>query len=1666
MLAEAIVGWLVSVLGTPVARAGRRLLFDSPEVAALHIAMTAAINAVVDEVPAGAREGLTRNLLERFREPPALRVDARAPVLETVREGIRAQVAPLGNPELTETDKSYLDIVGVDLAWLEQSLLEAAVRAVGQASVRCHALAPLAAQLNADKMQADLAALRAAKETATPTLTNTTPTLAKLVNVASFPPHFIIRQAITAELKSVLLSPRMGGDRPRAAGLVGMSGAGKSVLACALARDEQVRQAYPDGIIRLELGSTPDLRARQVQLAEALGDLNQSFMDEQQGRARLSELMQDKACLLILDDVWRPEDLGAFDVLGAHSRLLLTTRNATLLEDHVEFHVGNLSEDEALQLLANWTRHDLASLPSEALEIIGQCGKLALAVAIAGAMLADRATRENRWTIMLDKLHATPIKALSRRLVNYPIGLLRALELSVTDLEPEQRERYLELAVFSGQGAVPESVVHRLWALRYFGEADSQDLIDLLVGRSLVQRDIKGKVTLHDLLSNYIIYQLGDANLRRLHSKLADSYLAAWGGSSNNLAGLMDASKRDVDNGYGLRSVVTHLCAAGRVDDVHTLLGIEWCRQGLSDNPICVNSWYTVHEQIGDLTHYISDLAIGWRIAQEESERKIGQGQLAPEIGLALRYALIIASINSIAASIPPAMLVAMVDSGAWTVPHALAFARQIPEPYPRAQALTAVAHHLRDSQKAQVCADALAAVREINFYKDERAEVVAGLAPHLPEALMSEAIEIAASLYNTYSQGKALAALARHVPEVLMAKILAAAQTIYTGNDCAKVLAALAPRLPENLIETALMGAHDMEYEEERAAVVAALAPHLPRSLTEQAVRIAQEIEDVFYRCQTLHVLAQHFPEPWLIRMLDEACVSDLPESERQQALVKRREARALRLAQPEWQRMLDGIVATGSGKYSDFDYEVLAERLDAFTMLLASLTEAERRQALAQAFSAAHTTPRGCVRTLMTLVSYLDEPPEQAQVVAAALAYSKAISDDADRVQALADVIPELPEPERTQTVAAEFAVAKYKPEQFAKALEALGSFLPEFERIKVVTDALTRVLSMRWQGFQAKGLEALAPHLPKNLLIEAFAALKASGGGLWASGDEVWRIKALAALARQLPEPEQTRLLAEALALAEGVEDEGNRIDGLSALAPHLPDPLLRQALAAARAFKVDYFRATALVGVAPHLAEPLRTEVLTEIVTSTPRHFWDPSSLDVLTAITPHLPEHLQSETLAAILAIDDELERSLERYKELETIALCFSQNLLSKAFAQIREIEEKRYLAAVREVQAERRGGEVDSEQKIKEAMQRSRAWYTGFWGDALRRLAAHVPESFMTEAMRAVKAHEESENLQANMLAALAPRLPKEFMPEALEIVRTMSDEVRAKLLIALSPYLPCGLKVEALTMVRTITDQCYRVEALAALASQLPQSERAQVVAEVLAAARQAGIQGRAVVTRYLAEPDRSIVVKEVLAMSLQALTENSADIYVWTVLAHFLEAYMPEGGWSAGAVFSGELEPAYLWTMVHATAASYLPMDERESVVAEAVAAAQAIQEYALRSKAFTAIASCQAEDERVYALSEALLAGRHINDADDRARALTAVAELLPNSVQLSAESAPLGYVWLDTLSIAANRLRRYLLDDIHRLSHFLFVFGDRQAIDTTTMAIKDVGRWWS
>lgn len=407
------------------------------------------------------------------------------------------------------------------------------------------------------------------------------PPLAKLFSVPTLPRHYLVQRDRLLTVKDALLldlrTPVVVTGAGARIGVQGMGGIGKSVLAAALARDLEVRRAFPDGIFWIGVGQQPNLVELQRSLAKDLGD-EALFGDPRTGKQRLKDLLAERAALLVLDNLWQSSHAVAFDVLGPRCKLLLTTRDTGLVSTMAGtgYQVQLPTEPEAFALLANTARVPLESLPQLASEIVAECGSLPLALALCGGMAA----KKHPWERILRALREARLELIADRheIEEHHRSIWRAMEVSIQALPPDEQQRFAELAVFATDAAIPEAAVLTLWS--HTGGLDELAAADLLVAfseRSLVESsrtaDAAGfgqvRVAFHDLLHDFATRLAAQrfGHHAALHDELVIAYrqrcAAGWPTGPND--------------GYFFQNLRRHLMAAGKTDElVALLLDLDW----------------------------------------------------------------------------------------------------------------------------------------------------------------------------------------------------------------------------------------------------------------------------------------------------------------------------------------------------------------------------------------------------------------------------------------------------------------------------------------------------------------------------------------------------------------------------------------------------------------------------------------------------------------------------------------------------------------------------------------------------------------------------------------------------------------------------------------------------------------------------------------------------------------------------------------------------------------------------------------------------------------------------------------------------------------------------------------------------------------------------------
>jgi hypothetical protein len=330
------------------------------------------------------------------------------------------------------------------------------------------------------------------------------------VTAPPLPDNFVDRPEALEALRNALITD--GESRHIAlTALKGMGGIGKTMLAQALCQDEVVQQAFPDGIIWITVGkeSAFDLVTRMREVGKTLNDDLTRYDNELGCTNQYRNTIRSKAALIVIDDVWRARDVEPFRAESPRSRLLFTTRDASIAAAvGAQEHTADLlTREQSREVLARWSGLKTDKLPSQGDDLIRECGRLPLALSMIGAMLKSKPPAF--WDRVLDLLGKADLDKIKAQFPDYPhSSLFRAIQVSVDALDPTTRERYLALAVLLEDMPAHHRIQQTLWNVE---EGEALETAEQFVSLSLAQRDgDSGAIRLHDLQLDYVRAQYPD----------------------------------------------------------------------------------------------------------------------------------------------------------------------------------------------------------------------------------------------------------------------------------------------------------------------------------------------------------------------------------------------------------------------------------------------------------------------------------------------------------------------------------------------------------------------------------------------------------------------------------------------------------------------------------------------------------------------------------------------------------------------------------------------------------------------------------------------------------------------------------------------------------------------------------------------------------------------------------------------------------------------------------------------------------------------------------------------------------------------------------------------------------------------------------------------------
>ncbi|NEP77264.1 MAG: hypothetical protein F6K39_03205 [Okeania sp. SIO3B3] len=1185
-----------------------------------------------------------------------------------------------------------------------------------------------------------------------------------LFQAPPLPRYYVDRPEYSQDLKAYLLRNSSDTQAIVVTAIHGLGAVGKSTLATALAYDDEVQSRFSDGILWVTLGQEPNILPMLSGWVQALGDYNFKPTSVEATANHLRTSLYDKAVLLVVDDAWNTDHAKTFNLGGQRCQVLVTTREKAIADvlGAETYSLDVMTLSQSMQLLSQRLGCEITGEEAKQAEaLVKKLRYLPLALELAAAQVEDGISwqvlladikRESRlkvkdgnvsWRVLLtDILQEMGLKIFDRpgtRDVTEEaslkqLSLTALLNSSIKRLTPKRRENFIWLGVLPDNVTITQRMTTVLWDMD--DEGNARDELEYLRSQGFLLDGVPladGKPT----------YRLND-----LFHELARNLLTAplksrrRGGISGLSIGLTEAHgiflekyRRLTDNhlwhtlpndGYIHQHLVWHLEKAGKIGEIHGLLAEE-SKSG-------ANGWYETCQHLGKTGIFINDVARAWELTEVDWD----ESRLPQVVSLQCRYALITASINSLAAELPVDLLVPLM----YSPEQALAYALQKSTRGDKVDYLAKLVDYLPEKLKKQALSEALAAALQTRSER-ERAQVIDALADKLKPKLLPEALTAALDIKKNKRKNhrnlvQVIDALADKLKPELLPEALAAARQIQDERYRAKFLIALADKLKPELLPEALAVARQIQDEIDRAEVISALANKLTAELLPEALAVALQIRSEEYRAQVTSTLAnkltpellpqalaaalqiqtQYYRAQVLIALADKLTPELLPQALATALQIQDERYRAqflITLANKLTPELLPQALTTALQIQNEYN------RAQVFSALADKLTP----ELLPKALAAARKIQYGpsCAQVLIALADKLT-----SELLPEALAAARQILSESNSAQVLIPLVDKFPELLPEALAAARQILSDSNS---AKVLIPLVDKFPE-----LLPEVLATTRQIQSEHSRAQVLRALTDKLTPELLPEALATARQIQ-------HESSRAQVFIALADKLT-PE---LLPEALAAARQIQSERSRVQVLIALADKLTSELLPEALAAARQIQSKHSRAQVLIA----LADKLTSELLPEALAAARQILSESNNVQVIITLADKFPE-LLPEALAAARQIQSKHSRA----EVIITLADKLTPELLTEALAAARQIQHKPNQARI------------------------------------LSALADKFPE-LLPEALAAARQILNNRyRYHAQVIITLADKLTLELLPEALTAAQQIQDEYdRANVLNALADKL-----------------------------------------------------------------------------------------------------------------------------------------------------------------------------------------------------------------------------------------------------------------------------------
>jgi hypothetical protein len=887
------------------------------------------------------------------------------------------------------------------------------------------------------------------------------------------------------------------------------------------------------------------------------------------------------------------------------------------------------------------------------------------------------------------------------------------------------------------------------------------------------------------------------------HSRICDSYLACFGTLAAGLPVLAaDPAAASVDDGYPLRYLSQHLIRAGRSCDVHALLAAEGPSAGGTGSGVGKrNVWFNAHDVAGDVHGYLADL----RLARD----------VAKSVGRQLRYALMLASVTSLSAALPPVLISELVKRGGWSAALALGHIERIADEDRQARALAGIIPHLPRELLGRV----LMLVRR--FHDPNTTTLLKALAPHIPDALLGTAIKV--TLDESFQSQVPLAALLARLSREQLSEL-----TAQPGQEAQRHVRALLAFFSSATVAEgfgrALAEIPEIEFNYHCDALVAALAPYLPADLLDDVLAC---LDTVRRPDLALEALAEH--------TLAEQLQQLVAYTQRRDPTVEFVRIIASRLPSHQVDTVLKLCQAVPEPE----------RRAEAFTAIARHLDEETARRLLAPG---SDSDPCGTPASDFAVIEFLDlryGHKEKYQLLAVGALLDRLPGDEA-RTLVRERVIPliteharrhnlHLPEINELIFVADEYAcVAAYLPAdlrqralaEICKVMgwskhdaESRALFLSRFapltdDEISFVLSALENAIPETW--WPDSGLmvaDTLAPLLQPRQLADVLHRVQRFP-------IEPECFTALASIGLLQPAVERHETAARALVMARSMSHESSHAKAIIRLAPLLDPSLAEEAFEQLRSI----FPMWGLPAI-DALADIMPLDQLLDVLTSDGTFLFDITARDKIPRIVTRLAREGHADVIDYLLPSPPNLNYKLAaRLAPLLSPAQarrCWNLQASTEVLsALVARLDTDVQAAAVDELLATRELSITTESDAV-----------------TLGRLCQAAPTELLAQAVGESMRRASPVPLPSVVLEQLAPALPERLVEDALRYALRFDHDC-CQALVKLAPRLSGTLLDEAIMHACQHRHSPHQAAALTALSGRLPagNGQRDEILAAAL--------------------------------------------------------------------------------------------------------------------------------------------------------------------------------------------------------------------------------------